>query len=195
MLGVAGAAMFATPASAHTADLGASFKCDKETGEWVVTATLANQFSMPAKLSEVVVTGLPVEKNPKVVVSGDIKDGAGLKPKGEEGDTLTGTARVDGTATGISLSVKVTWKDKKDQVKDGTLKFEGTCVKDVVQPPPPPPPAPGPSPSPSATASAAPALPTTGSNTGLYAGGALVLGGAGAGLFLVARRRRIKFIA
>jgi LPXTG-motif cell wall-anchored protein len=40
-----------------------------------------------------------------------------------------------------------------------------------------------------------PSLPVTGAQTGLYAGGAMVLLGAGAGLFFVARRRRVKFEA
>jgi LPXTG-motif cell wall-anchored protein len=35
----------------------------------------------------------------------------------------------------------------------------------------------------------------TGSNTGIMAGSAIVLVGAGAGLFMVARRRRVKFTA
>jgi LPXTG-motif cell wall-anchored protein len=35
----------------------------------------------------------------------------------------------------------------------------------------------------------------TGSQTGMYAGGAVVLLGAGAGLFIVARRRRVTFEA
>ncbi|WP_205862077.1 LPXTG cell wall anchor domain-containing protein [Planosporangium thailandense] len=48
------------------------------------------------------------------------------------------------------------------------------------------------SPSPSKSATS-PALPVTGSQTGLYAGGAATLLGAGAGLFFLARRRRLKF--
>jgi hypothetical protein len=50
------------------------------------------------------------------------------------------------------------------------------------------------SPSPSKSATA-PALPVTGAQTGLLAGGALVLLGAGAGMFFLARRRRLKFEA
>jgi hypothetical protein len=50
------------------------------------------------------------------------------------------------------------------------------------------------SPTPSKSATA-PALPVTGAQTGLLAGGALVLLGAGAGMFFLARRRRLKFEA
>ncbi|NJC64154.1 LPXTG cell wall anchor domain-containing protein [Planosporangium flavigriseum] len=42
---------------------------------------------------------------------------------------------------------------------------------------------------------AAPTLPVTGAEAGLYGAGAAVLLGAGAGLFLMARRRRVKFQA
>jgi LPXTG-motif cell wall-anchored protein len=43
--------------------------------------------------------------------------------------------------------------------------------------------------------SSTPALPVTGAQTAAYAGGSLLLLGAGAGLFFIARRRRIKFEA
>jgi len=44
-------------------------------------------------------------------------------------------------------------------------------------------------------ADCAPALPVTGANAGLLAGAALVLVSGGAGLYFVARRRRIRFAA
>ena len=43
--------------------------------------------------------------------------------------------------------------------------------------------------------STAPALPVTGANTAIMVGSAVVLVGAGAGLFMVARRRRVRFAA
>jgi LPXTG-motif cell wall-anchored protein len=48
---------------------------------------------------------------------------------------------------------------------------------------------------PPAPGSSTPALPVTGAQTAAYAGGSLLLLGAGAGLFFVARRRRIRFEA
>jgi hypothetical protein len=52
-----------------------------------------------------------------------------------------------------------------------------------------------PTPTPSASKSAPPALPVTGSQAAIYGGGSVLLLGAGAGLFLAARRRRIQFEA
>ena len=169
LVGVAAATVFAAPASAHPSSLDATPRCDQETQKWVITWTLRNEFTKSAVVSDVAF------KPNGSSVSGDIANGKTLAAKGSAGDSLTGTEVVSGSATGASLTL--------------TLTFSGTCVAPTPSPSPSAPP-----PSPSRSASV-PALPTTGSSGGTYALGALVLVGAGTGLFLFARRRRMKFVA
>jgi LPXTG-motif cell wall-anchored protein len=183
LVGFAAAAALAAPASAHPSSLDATTRCDQQTHKWVVKWTLTNDFGKSAVLSDVAF------KPNGSSVSGDIANGKTLAAKGSTGDSLTGTEVVDGSATGASLTLKLTYSDQFSSSKSKDITFTGTCVA----PPPGTPPA-TPTPSPSKSVSV-PALPTTGSSGGTYALGALVLVGAGTGLFLFARRRRTKFVA
>jgi len=183
LVGVAAATVFAAPASAHPSSLDATPRCDQETQKWVITWTLRNEFTKSAVVSDVAF------KPNGSSVSGDIANGKTLAAKGSAGDSLTGTEVVSGSATGASLTLTLTFSDKVSYPKSTDITFSGTCVAPTPSPSPSAPP-----PSPSRSASV-PALPTTGSSGGTYALGALVLVGAGTGLFLFARRRRMKFVA
>jgi hypothetical protein len=126
---------------------------------------------------------------------------------------------VAGTATSATLSFAPQWDDEwpdPHKTYTGTVPLDGKCGKPECpkagtgpQGSLPLPPTCSPSASPSPTggtgggaasptpskSATAPALPVTGAQTGLLAGGALVLLGAGAGMFFLARRRRLKFEA
>ena len=183
LLGLAAATAAALPASAHPSSLDASTRCDQETHKWVIKWTLTNAFTKSA------VVGDAAFKPNGSAVSGDIANGKTIAAKGSAGDTLTGTQVVNGSATGASLTLKLTYADQVSYSKSKDITFSGTCVATTPSPSPS-----SPTPSPSKSVSI-PALPTTGSSGGAYALGALVLVGTGTGLFLFARRRRTKFVA
>ncbi len=177
-VGLAAAALLATPASAHAVEITGKSECTN--GTYTIHWEISNELrSWDVTLTDVkpASTGLEGKK---------IKGGATLK------FDQTG---VPGDSTEATLSFTAKWVDDwKDpgNPHSGTVKLKGTCK---------PSPSPsggggggGGSPMPSSS-STAPALPVTGAQTGLYAGGAMVLLGAGTGLFFVARRRRIKFEA
>jgi LPXTG-motif cell wall-anchored protein len=181
--------MFAAPASAHPRELSGKAVCDHEKGAWVVTWTLVNKWNDSGKLVGAAWT--PVEDVPTGANIGDP-----IAPATQKGDTLTATQIVkNGTAGEATMNTTVAY-DRDPGTKftnEASVPLGTDCT--VSQPAPPPPP-PAPTPTPTGSSAAPPAaLPKTGSNTALYAGGALLLTGAGTGMFLVARRRRIKFVA
>jgi LPXTG-motif cell wall-anchored protein len=185
LVGLAAATAVAAPASAHPSSLDATTRCDQETHKWVIKWTLTNGFTKSAVLSDVSF------KPNGSAVSGDITNGRTLAAKGSTGDSLTGTEVVNGSATGASLTLTLTFSDQVSYAKSKDITFSGTCVAPT---PSTSPSVPAPTPSPSRSA-ATPGLPTTGSSGGTYALGALALVGTGTGLFLFARRRRMKFVA
>lgn len=192
-VGAAVTALLATPAMACTATLTGTPTCDTETGQVKVTWTITNDYSTKLTLKDV--TSSPTLT--KIVNDAKV-------PKREDGKNgvLSETVSVE-PGTVVSLGFTAKWPNGQSQtVPAKTVNTTGIC-KEV----PPPTKSATPSAQPSAsggagggpvspsTSAAAPALPVTGSQTGLYAGGAVVLLGAGAGLFVVARRRRVKFEA
>src|SRR5439155_26476287 len=112
-------------------------------------------------------------------------------------------ADLDGGALEAAAVVTLVY-DKDGFVNKVKAKVELSekCLATPSSPPPsssppaPPPGPPAPPPAPPAAPPAPPAaLPKTGDNTGLFIGAALLLAAIGTGLYLLARRRRIKFVA
>jgi LPXTG-motif cell wall-anchored protein len=198
-VGVAATALFASPASAHNSTPAFEAKCDTATGKVKVTLTVDNDWPTEATLSKVIApAGLSKIADAKTIPA---------KANGKNG-IISETLLVE-PGTIVKLSYHAAWDDKaavngsleKKAEKDGckpqpecppSAEAKGAHPTPTCPPSPTPPTKPTPTPSKS---SAAPALPVTGAQTGLYAGGAAVLLAAGGGLFLVARRRRLKFEA
>ena len=259
LVGLAGALVIASPASAHHPDVDGSAVCDEQTGEWVITWTVANsETDLTGTITAVTVD--PVAGFTTIVV------GATLPVQGD--GPLTEPQRVPGSTTHASLNVTVEWlRDYRTITRDGSKKLElgGECAPpaDDRQPvesefdcetltitltnplkeeatflltPSVGDPATGSLPAGGSTTVEFPAsdgltvevqladatleqpieitpaewaalecdgdddgegggLPQTGTSTTLIAGGALSLLVLGAGLYLVARRRRITFTA
>jgi LPXTG-motif cell wall-anchored protein len=194
-VGLAASAMLAAPASAHTAALSYDKVCDTETGKVKVTWTVSNDYPADATLKN-------VNASPALTT---IVNGATVAKQANGKDGVLSESVLVAPGTKVSLGFTATWPDGvKYTVPVKTVDTEGVC-KESPSPSPSESESPSPSPSggtggggesPSPSRSAAPpALPVTGAQTGLYAGGAVVLLGAGAGLFVLARRRRIKFEA
>jgi LPXTG-motif cell wall-anchored protein len=191
-VGLAASAMLAAPASAHTAALSHDAVCDTETGKVKVTWTVSNDYPADATLRNV---------NASPALTTIVNGATVTKQKNGKDGTLSESVLV-APGTKVSLGFTATWPDGvRYVVPVKTVDTAGICKE---TPPPSPSESASPSPSggtggggesPSPSRSAAPSLPVTGAQTGLYAGGAVVLLGAGAGLFLLARRRRIKFEA
>lgn len=203
-VGLAATALFAAPASAHTAGVTIDQKCDRDTGKIEVTFTVSNDYPTDARLSDVVSSPTLTK-----IVNGATVD----KRRGNKDGTLSETVQVE-PGTTVRLGVTANWPDGVDY----TTEVKSLHTNDQCTPECPPsvqtkggeggqPSCPSASPTPNggsgggvgsptpSKSNTSPSLPVTGAQTGLYAGGAMVLLGAGAGLFFVARRRRVKFEA
>jgi len=208
-VGLAASALLIAPASAHTAALSLDHKC-ADNGSVKVVVTVTNDWNTDATLRRVDTT--PALKK--------IKDGATV---GANNGALKESVSVP-AGTKVSVSFLATWADGHKQPVSDSLDTGGLCGQPCPpsitteghkgggkggKPQPSCPPTEGsPSPSPSGggegggagspTPSASdttPTLPKTGAQTSYIAGGAVVLLGAGTGLFFLARRRRVKFEA
>ncbi|NJC81647.1 hypothetical protein HC030_03585 [Planosporangium mesophilum] len=192
-VGAAATVMFAAPASATTATVTGEADCG-DNGEYTISWTITSDYpSVELTISDVKVT-------PNGPLSEDLN---GKKIKGLPA-SVTVTQAVAGTTTKAELSFHPTWGN--GHIVDrysGSVTMDGQCKATEQggpapeQPPAQQPPAQEqpPAQQPPAKAAPAPALPVTGAQAGLYAGGAAVLVAAGAGLFVVARRRRVTFEA
>jgi LPXTG-motif cell wall-anchored protein len=192
--------VMASPASAHSAVPSGSVKCDTEKGQWVVTWTLQNDFNLNAGVTLDLKAAPPNGFLPKgsTLVPDITGQTVPLLAKGATGDTITGKQFITPAkdVTEAELAVKVEWSDKFKAKYDTKVDLPGECKVAVTPPPAPePPPAAPPAAPPPPAAAAPPTLPKTGSNTLMYGLGALFLGTGGAVLFLIARRRRVKFVA
>jgi hypothetical protein len=188
LIGVAGAAAVAAPAAAHHPAISGQAGCIDAEGNWTVTWTLGN--------SENDITAEVAEVRPDEAVS-NIQPGATV-PKSGEG-TLTGEQTLGKDDEQAVLWVKLRWW------RDGRAIEEGARAK-VDQPEACPAPNPSPSepdkpgePEPEPSESENPGggggLPVTGVPAGGLAAGAGLVLALGAVLFLLARRRRVKFTA
>src|SRR6266487_1680483 len=183
VVGLAVTALFAAPASATTASVTGTSVCETN-GTYTITL----------KITDVKVT-------PDTPLTPDLN---GKKIKGQPA-YVEATQTVPGTTTKAELSFHPVWSNghRVDRYK-GSVTLKGKCKPEGS-------PSPSTSARPSSSASpkpsesggagsptpssSTPALPVTGAQTAAYAGGSLLLLGAGAGLFFIARRRRIKFEA
>lgn len=191
-LGAAATTMFAAPASAWKVGITGKPVCDVKTGTVTVTWTVENDKDFPNwDATFTVLNSTP----------------SGSKLSKTEGTIPgSGSAQIVQTEvpgnTPAAIKVKVVWPDKGYK-KGDTKTFESApvqapCKKEST-----------PTPSPSASRShgggggggaaspspSVPSLPVTGSNVPIYAGSAAGLVGVGSVLFVVARRRRIRFEA
>jgi LPXTG-motif cell wall-anchored protein len=129
VIGLIGAAVLASPASAHHTEVKGVPICDTETGEWVVTWTV-NSFAptdAPTfRLIDVVVT-------PEGSTVSNIVETQGDGFPHRSGAPLTGEQRLPGTATSASLGVQAKWSNgfMEENLKTGAVTFEGTCAKPV----------------------------------------------------------------
>lgn len=191
-IGLFGAFLLTSPASAHTASVKGEAKCESATGTWTVTWTVTNDWTDTATLSNVAVT----PAGTTISLPGTIS----AAPDTSHPVAITGTQTVTGPATEATLTAHVSWPDKVSHDIKGTVALEGPCTK----------PSESPSASPSAPASASPSqtavapvssspasgtgagstLPVTGTSLTWFVVAAVVLIGGGAALFFVSRRRR-----
>jgi LPXTG-motif cell wall-anchored protein len=204
VVGLATIALFAAPASAHLPNVTVDAKCGND-GTYTITWTVENTYPKsenPRHPEKSAMTLHDVKFAPKTL-SNDGKIADDVTVEGASGENkpgkVVGVVTVPGDSTFAKLSFLPTWGDgyTVDEPIVGAKKLEGTCKPTESSPTPPTGGGGGGgegSPTPSASSST-PSLPVTGSQTGLYAGGAVVLLGAGAGLFVMARRRRVKFEA
>jgi hypothetical protein len=194
-VGVAATVMFAAPASAWTAEIDGNPVCDSATGTVTVTWNLKNH---EAKEATFEVQSFTPE--------GSVIDHeTGTLPGGKWTEAITQTKVPADTAA--SITVEIVWK-KGNHVLDKVTKTGEVDKTPCASPSPSAPESPSASPSPSnggggggegtptpSSSSGAPSLPVTGPNATIYGGGAAGLLAVGVTLFVVARRRRIRFEA
>ncbi len=131
LIGLAGVAFFASPASAHSSFVKGSAACDTATGEWVVTWEVNTDNGNEAGAESY--RFLKVDSYPTPVEGiAHTPDDADPAFPHRSNETLTGTQRVAGDARGAKLEVQVKWSDEwiEFEHKKGFVKFHGTCSKD-----------------------------------------------------------------
>jgi hypothetical protein len=183
----AAALAMASPASAHHSSVEGTYLCDEVTGEWVVTWTVGNsQPDLDATLKI-------VELEPAGTTLSEIVVGATVPAGGR----LTDVQLVPADQTFAKLTVAAEWPNgrKDKQPVSGKVKFEGVCEKPTTPPTPTPTATPTATPTPPPGGEGGGDLPVTGAAVGGIVGAAAVLLAIGLGLFLVARRRRVRFTA
>jgi hypothetical protein len=194
-VGVAVTALFAAPASACDAVVAGVPVCDKATGTVTVTWTVDNPEKWGANVT--------VKSHLPQASTVDLTTTATVSPHSKLVITQIKVPANDHA----KISLHVVWPTNNGfaKDKDADVKFPGTCVKDTPPPattPPATPPAShgtggggGGGAAPSTSGAAAPGLPVTGPNVAVYGGGAVALLATGGGLYMAARRRRIRFEA
>ncbi|MFR9780418.1 LPXTG cell wall anchor domain-containing protein [Micromonospora sp. MS34] len=139
LLGLAGVAAVAAPASAHHSEVKVTAECDTATGEWVTTWTVrtyapagVNNF----KLTKVEATSKTGETTSPFTIDGiQVTDGDSYPHQVSQ--PLVGTARLAGDVTEASLTVRAKWDNgfQENGDKSASIKFSESCDK-VVTPPP-----------------------------------------------------------
>jgi LPXTG-motif cell wall-anchored protein len=139
LIGIAGAATFAAPASAHHSEVKVKGDCDTATGEWVVTWTVNNYAPADVKhykFAEVSAQTYVGETATAVSIPGIAVTEGDTYPH-TTNEPLTAVQRLDGTTTKATLQEKATWENgfKEDTLREATIEFGKTCAKE--QPPVP----------------------------------------------------------
>jgi LPXTG-motif cell wall-anchored protein len=204
LLGLAGVVAIAGPASAHHATVTGETSCEAlhADGSWTVAWTVTNsQDNIEGKLTS-------VELEPAGSTVTNIVESATLPLSTQP--QLTGTHVVPAAAAEAKLTVDVKWdygngNVRWDKHKSGSVQRPENCptTPPTTTPPTTPPTTVPPTTTPPTAPTTPvpgegggnPTLPKTGVPVGGIAGGAVALLAVGAGLFVLARRRRVKFTA
>jgi LPXTG-motif cell wall-anchored protein len=139
LLGLAGVATVAAPASAHHSEVKVTAECDTAAGEWITTWTVravAPSDVQKFKLIEVNAQSKKGDTTESFTIEGIQATQDDSYPYAVA-EPLVGTARLAGDVTEASLSVRAEWdnKFKEKEPKGASIKFSETCDK-VVTPPP-----------------------------------------------------------
>lgn len=139
LLGLAGVAAVASPASAHHSEVKVTAQCDTAAGEWITTWTVrtyaprgVNNF----KLTKAEATSRTGQTTTPFTIEG-IQATEGNSYPHPVSQPLTGTARLAGDVAEASLTVRAQWDNRYRETSDksGSIKFSESCDK-VVTPPP-----------------------------------------------------------
>jgi LPXTG-motif cell wall-anchored protein len=133
-VGLIGAVVLATPASAHHSEVKGVPVCDTETGEWVVTWTVTSVAPPGVDFYRLVDVQLTPEGSSVSNIA--VTEGRGFPYS--TGAPLVGEQRLPGDAESASLGVKAKWNNRFEEsdLKWGEVTFGGPC--EVETPPPGP---------------------------------------------------------
>ncbi|MFE9690426.1 cell wall anchor protein [Micromonospora sp. NPDC005806] len=142
LIGLAGVAVVAAPASAHHSEVKVTAKCDTAAGEWVTTWTVqtyAPQGVNNYRLVKVDGASQTGDTSAPFTVEGINVTADGSDPLYPHAvaEPLVGTARLAGNVTEASLAVQAQWDNKwqEQEPSSASIKFSESCDK-VVTPPP-----------------------------------------------------------
>ncbi|WP_250027312.1 cell wall anchor protein [Paractinoplanes maris] len=131
LIGFAGVAFFAAPASAHSSDVKGTPWCDTATGEWVVDWEVNTDNGNERGAENY--RFLLVESKP-TPVEGIVHtpDDADPAFPHKSNEPLKGVQRVPGDTRFAKLEVQVKWSDEwiEYEHRKGFVKFRGTCSKE-----------------------------------------------------------------
>nr|WP_221375970.1 cell wall anchor protein [Actinoplanes polyasparticus] len=135
LIGLAGVAFFASPASAHHSTVKGTATCDTATGEWVVDWSVDATSEGHAKAFRFVRVESTPEGHPVDGIAHTPDDADPAFPYKDE-ETLKGSQRVPGDAESASLTVQAKWDNEYTEwePQTGTVEFDGVCSKDAPKP-------------------------------------------------------------
>ncbi|MEV4352155.1 cell wall anchor protein [Actinoplanes sp. NPDC049596] len=130
LIGLAGVAFFASPASAHYSAVKGKAYCDTATGEYIVNWTVKTDNGRTPKSENyrfINVQQTPADR-PVDGIAHTPDDNDPVFPY-ESNKPLRGVQKVPGTATSASLTVQVKWSDDWIQYEPstGTVELDGKC--------------------------------------------------------------------
>jgi LPXTG-motif cell wall-anchored protein len=133
-VGIVGAIVLASPASAHHSEVKGVPVCDTTTGEWVVTWTVTSVAPPGVDFYRLVDVQLTPEGSSVSNIA--VTEGRGFPHS--TGAPLVGEQRLPGDAESASLGVKAKWNNRFEEtdLKWGEVRFGGPC--EVETPPPGP---------------------------------------------------------
>lgn len=142
LIGLAGVAVMAAPASAHHSEVKVTAECDTAAGEWVTTWTVqtyAPEGVDAYRLVKVEPTSRTGETTAQFTIEGIkvTEDGSNPLYPHAVSSPLVGKARLAGDVTEASLTVHAQWENEytEESDKSASIKFSESCDK-VVTPPP-----------------------------------------------------------